>query len=114
MSILLWVARITGTSILAFLLFFLIGHLIGGEEHGEGFRDAREVMAFICFPISTVVGLAIALKWEFLGGMITLAGMIGLLVMRFDPIDDYILYIPIVPAILYSYYGWSRKKRIAE
>ena len=106
-----WTARILGSLILLFILFFLFAHLFGEEESGEGFRNTQEVIMFLFFPISTFLGLSLALKWEGLGGIITTLGIIGLFVLRPDLIPKG-LYIaaPIVPGILYIMYWLMTKK----
>ncbi|HMC00540.1 MAG TPA: hypothetical protein VKN14_05835 [Flavobacteriaceae bacterium] len=75
----LWIARIWGGLILAFILFMVSAHIIGsinGEEpKGEGFRNFWEVIAFSCFFV-IVLGLALAYKWEGLGGLIACLGLV--------------------------------------
>ena len=104
LKVILWTARIMGSLFLAFVLFFLIAHIFGEDETGEGFQSTAEVIMFICFPISTVIGLALALKWEGLGGVIVLIGMTGLLAMRPDLLSNPYFIIPFVPGILYISY----------
>ena len=58
------------------MLFFVLAHLFGEDESGEGFRTAKEVITFLCFPIGTILGLALAWKWELLGGMITTGALL--------------------------------------
>ena len=69
-----WIARIWGTLILAFVLFFILALIFGEDESGKGIFSTSEVITFIFFPISTVIGLTIAFKWEGLGGLITTLG----------------------------------------
>lgn len=88
MKILLWTARITGSIILAFLLFFVLAHLFGTDESDNGFSSTEEILTFICFPISTIAGLSTAYKWPGLGGLITVIGCIGLFVLRSDLLDN--------------------------
>ena len=104
-------ARILGSAIFAFILFFLLAHVFGNEESGDGFRNAGEVVMFLFFPISTVIGLGLALKWEGLGGFITTVGMIGLFIMRPDLLFNMYMAIPIVPGILYLIYWRFRKNQ---
>ena len=52
-SLILWIARVWGTLILAFVLVFMVSGIFGTDA-GEGLRDAREVMTFILFPGCTV------------------------------------------------------------
>jgi hypothetical protein len=107
-----WIARIWGTLILAFVLFFLITDLIGGTESGGGLRK-DEILSFIFFPVSTLLGLAIALKWEGLGGLVATLGIIGLFVIRFDLISDVVFIAGIAPpGILYLLYWFLSKDRL--
>lgn len=103
-SIIRWIARVLGSLIIAFILFFLIAHLFGEDESGNGFKNTSEVISFILFPVSTLIGLGLAFKWEGLGGIITTIGMVGLFVMRPDLLDSIYLIIPLIPGILYITY----------
>jgi len=109
-TVILWVARISGSLILAFILFFLLAHIFGEDESGNGFQNTKEVILFLFFPISTLIGLSLALKWEGLGGIITIVGMIGLFVVRPYLINGIFMAIPIVPGILYTIYWLMTKK----
>ena len=111
--ILLWSARITGTLILAFLLFMVFAHVFGESHSGEGFRDWKEIAAFICFPISSIIGLGMALKWEGIGGIVTIIGMITLIILRPDILVAFLVLTPIVPGFLYAFYwAYTRELRL--
>jgi hypothetical protein len=99
-----WIARILASLILAFVLFFLIAHIFGKEESGNGFRNTSEFISFLFFPVSTVLGLSLAYKWEGLGGIITLSGMIGLVIIRPDLLLSFFILIPLIPGSLYTVY----------
>lgn len=104
-----WIARIWGTLILAFVLFFVLAHIFGDEESG-GFQGTSEIITFIFFPVSSVIGLSIAWKWEGLGGLITTLGIIGLFIMRFDLISNLYIIVGIAPpGILYVLYWYLTK-----
>ncbi len=110
-NIIRWIARIWGTLILAFVLFFLIADVIGGTENGGGLKK-DEILSFIFFPISTLFGLAIALKWEGLGGLIATLGITALFIVRFDLISDFVFIAGIAPpGILYLIYWFLSKDR---
>ncbi len=83
------IARIWGSLILLFLLIFVGAHVLGGEGSADsGFNSAGERLIFyLTFPVGTMVGLAIAWKWEGLGGLITSGSIIGLFIMRPDLIS---------------------------
>ena len=104
-----WVAQILSSLILIFLIIFVFAHIFGEEESGNGFRNTKEVIIFLCFPISPLIGLSLALKWEGLGGIFTTVGMIGLFILRPDLLKS-IIVIPIVPGILYIIYWLMTKK----
>ncbi|MDP1623204.1 MAG: hypothetical protein Q8M08_12795 [Bacteroidales bacterium] len=107
-NIIRWIARIWGTSILAFILFFLFAHIFGTEEGDNGFKNNS--ISFIFFPVSSIIGLAIALKWEGLGGLITTIGIIGFFILRFDLISDpFYICGPTPPGILYLGYWYLSK-----
>ena len=84
------IARIWGSLILLFLLFFVGTHvyqaLFGPEGAGDGgFNSTGEMLTFyFFFPVGTMIGLAIAWKWEGLGGLITMGAIIGLFITRPD------------------------------
>lgn len=112
-TVTLWTARITGTLILLFILFFLLAHIFGDDESGEGFRSTFEVITFVFFPITPVLGLILAYKWEGLGGMVTTLGMLGLFVMRPELMRAFYVAIPLVPGILYIIY-WAMNRYNGE
>ena len=105
-------ARIWGSLILVLVLFFIVAYTFGNDESGEGFRNTEEVVTFIFFPVSSVLGLIIAYKWEGPGGLITILGIIGLFIMRFDLISNAYFIAGIVPpGILYLVYWYLTKKQ---
>lgn len=110
-TIIRWIARISGSLILAFILFFLLAHIFGEDESGNGFKNTVEVISFLFFPISTLIGLSLALKWDGLGGIITISGMIGLFVIRPDLLNGIYMTIPIIPGILYTMYWLMTKNK---
>jgi hypothetical protein len=108
--ILLLIARIWGALSLAFLLFMvgahLIGALFGSGESGNGFQSTTEMLSFIFFPVSIMIGLALTWKWEGLGGIVTIVGIICFHILRpdliFDPMIDGLAF----PGFLFVLY-WA-------
>jgi hypothetical protein len=110
-NIIRWIARIWGTAILALILFFLFANIFGTEQ-GGGIRDVKEAFVAI-FSIIALIGLAIALKWEGLGGLLTIVGLIGLFILRFDLLSNpYIVGGIAPPGILYLVYWYLTKKQV--
>ena len=110
-DIIRWVARIWGTSILVFVLFFLFADLFGTEK-GGGIRDLKEAIVAIT-GIIAIIGLGIALKWEGLGGLLTISGLTGLFTVRFDlSSNPYIIGGIAPPGILYLVYWYLTKKQV--
>ena len=111
-NIIRWIARILGTLFLAFVLFFLFAYAFGEDQSGEGFRSTGEFLTFILFPISTVIGLLVAYKWEGTGGLIITAGMAGLFIVRPELLSSAYMIIPVIPGILYISYWLLTKRKI--
>ena len=110
-NIIRWIARIWGSLILAFVLFFVLAYMFGDEGLGLNNLSKRDIITFICFPVSSVIGLSIALKNEKIGGIITTLGIIGLLIVRSDLSTNLYIMVGIVPpGILYLVY-WFLSKR---
>lgn len=110
--VLRWTALITGSVLLAFLVWMLIGHLTGNANgpNGMTFHSEKEVLAFVLFPLCTIIGLALAYKWELLGGLIAVGSIGMLLTLRSDLAQGYFLALS-APGLLYCFSGWMSRKR---
>lgn len=109
----LWSARIWGSLILAFILFFVIAYIFGEEAaRTDTFKDPIELISFICFPVITCIGLVLAYKWPGLGGLISILALFtGIAIQGFAIELNFILLI-YTPAILYlTYWFLSSKDR---
>ena len=85
--------------------------MFGDEGLGLENLSNRDIITFIFFPVSVVIGLSIALKNEKIGGLITTFGIIGLLIIRSDLSTNLYIMIGIVPpGILYLVYWFLTKK----
>ena len=102
--IVLWIARISGSLILAFVLLFTLADVFRGSGGGS------PSISFVFMPIGLIIGLGLALKWEGLGGLIATLSMIGFFVLRPDSLDVPILLGFCVPGLLYLIY-WLLAKR---
>ncbi len=108
-----WTARIIGSLFLIFVLFFLLAYVFGENESGEGFRNLREIITFIFFPIGTTIGLALALKWDGLGGLLTTGSMVGLYTLRPQLATNFYMIVPTLVGILFILH-WLLTKREKE
>jgi hypothetical protein len=106
-------ARILGTVLLAFLLFMLIGTLSGDSSEPDGFqfRDTKDLVGFLLFPVCTIIGLALAYKWPLLGGGIAVASTSVLVALRPDLLQLTFL-IMVTPGLLYMVYGLIERSRV--
>ena len=103
-----WLARLWGSGIAAFVLFFLLMDVF--SEGGNNGLSVNEVLTFICFPLSPIIGFILAWKWEFWGGVIAVLGMIVLPILRPDLIANYPLIAAVViPALIFIWLGWTRE-----
>ncbi len=127
-KIILWIARIWGGLILAFILFMVLAHIIGsvtGEEpKSEGFKNIWEVIAFSCFFV-IVLGLALAYKWEGLGGLVAILGLLIMFTalqisaphMKMSLLDfikkaSVFIFFIFPPSLLYVLYWYIKKKNL--
>jgi len=112
--IILITARILGSISLLFLVFMVGAHLVGailGEEpSGNGFQSTAEVLSFICFPVSIMIGLGLAWKWEGLGGIITVIGIICFHIIRPDLILNPMIDGLAFPGFLFLLYWILNRK----
>ena len=72
---LLWLARIWNALAMAFLLFMLIGHLVGGDD--MTFNNQKEWLMFLFFPIGVLLGLALCWWKPWLGGLVTIGSLLA-------------------------------------
>ena len=109
-NVMRWVARIWGSAIAAFVLFFLVmDQLSGGAAES---LSSKEVLTFICFPLSPIVGFILAWKWEFRGGLLVLLGMISLSILRPDLLNEFPLIAAIIiPALILTWLGWTSRSK---
>lgn len=110
--ILRWVARLSGTAIILFVLYFLFMHFFASEgSENNPLISSEDIFAFVCFPLSTIIGLAIAYKWEGVGGLISTLGFIILFVIRPDLSSSPIMTALALPGLLYLIYWILAKKK---
>ena len=75
-----WIAKASASVCIAFLLYMTAGLFFGSEPiQTDGFLDE---VTLALFPVGFLAGLAVALKWEGPGGLITLGSFIGLCFLK--------------------------------
>ena len=109
-TIIRWIARIWGSISLIFMIFFVGAHIYGSIT-GKGEALGHLSISFLFFPINTLIGLAIAWKWEGLGGLISIGGIIGFHIIRPDLLFDKMIDGLAAPGLLFLIY-WLLTKRM--
>ena len=81
LKILRLIVLIWGGISLAFLVIMVGEHVANAHITADGagefdLNSTSELVAFILFPVSAMIGLAISWKWEGFGGLFTILAMI--------------------------------------
>ncbi|MBL7955721.1 MAG: hypothetical protein JNJ91_11810 [Flavobacteriales bacterium] len=113
--LLAWSARILGTALLVFLVFMLIGTLTGDSSEADGlrFRDTRDLIGFLLFPVCTIIGLTLAYRWPLLGGAIAVGSTVLLVILRPDLIQLTFL-VMVLPGLLHLVHGLLQRSRVTS
>ena len=130
---LLWIARIWASLIIAFVMTFVLAHTYGAIFEGQGSPNGmtlQDALLFTCFPVSTLIGLTLAYKWELLGGTIATAALILMFTMQItlDIMNGgtlpglgeivkqagIFLFFIMPPGILYMIYGILQKRQHSQ
>ena len=108
-----WSARILGTALLAFLVFMLIGTITGDSNEADGlnFRDTRDLIGFLLFPVCTIIGLGLAYRWPLLGGAIAVGSTLLLVFLRPDLLQLTFVMM-VVPGLIYLVYGMLQRRSV--
>lgn len=101
-SVLRWAALISGTLVLAFVLFMTAAEIIGALRSGggTGFRSAADGLHFLLFPVCLMIGLALAYRWPLVGGMLVVGSMLLLCLLRHDLVRSG-FFVWATPGLLY-------------
>jgi hypothetical protein len=70
-----WSARILSALLLLFWSFFIIGHLTGDEGRSSRLLTPNDYISLMTMIIS-LIGLAVAWKWELTGAAMTLVAVL--------------------------------------
>jgi len=109
-SALRWTARVWSVLALGVVLLFAFGEGL----HLAAF-SARELVLFLFFPVGICLGMALAWRWEGLGGGITVASLAAFyLVERLTSHSfprGYALLVLSAPGFLFLLCWWMRLRR---
>ncbi|PCI35458.1 MAG: hypothetical protein COB60_02845 [Flavobacteriaceae bacterium] len=84
---------------------------VSKESIGEGFNSTTEMISFLFFPISIMVGLGIALKWYRIGGFITTIGIICFHFFRPDLLFNTMIDGLAFPGLLFLIYSFLNNRQ---
>ena len=111
-----WTARIIGTLIVAFTLFFFIGSMLEGHnKHGSGL-DTYTIITFVVWGMG-LAGLLFAMLKPGIGGLISLLSFIAFNILAAanpNPDSSYpiVLLIFLIPSILFLLLWWLKNHQI--
>jgi hypothetical protein len=103
-------ARLMAAAMLIVVLYFLLAYLIGSHESFGHFRNLRELLTFICFPVSSLIGLGMTFRYEWAGALLVLAGLAGLLLLRPELGSNLLMMAPALPACIFLFCSFTPKK----
>jgi hypothetical protein len=106
LRILNWLARIWSIVSIAFILIFFLGSLLGPDKGGE---NDPSILMFVFFPIGLLIGLILAWKWKFTGGLIAVLSII-LFHLTIEPEFNLFIELLAFPGLLFLILGVISKK----
>lgn len=107
-----WAARIFSALILLFWGFFIVASLLGDGEEASRPLNASDYIGLITMG-AWLVGLAVAWKWEFVGGMTTLVAFVIAVAANPNVLTFPFLIIPITAALFLASW-WMHRGGSAE
>jgi hypothetical protein len=104
-----WLARILTVLIILIWGFFVVAHLVGDEGRASRPLNTNDYILLGSMLVS-LVGLAIAWKWELVGAVVTLAAFLVGAVVNWNLFASLFLLIPIT-AVLYLACWWLEPRQ---
>jgi hypothetical protein len=105
-----WIARLWSVASLVFLSAFILG-----EAEPRSWPTAAEWIGLACFPLGVGVGLVVAWWKERLGGVITLASLIGFYVWHLAVAGRFAtgpwFALVAAPGLLFVVAAWLKRQR---
>jgi hypothetical protein len=116
-SIIRWTARIMGTLMVIFTLIIGIGELLEGSKNAANASKTFDTIMIITFIFwgAGLLGLILALWKEGIGGTVSFLSFIVFIALvatntKPDVHFSNVLFIFLVPSVMYIYCWWSTKK----
>jgi hypothetical protein len=115
-SIIRWTARIVGTLLVLFTILIGVGEMLESyNKHGGSPLNNFDILTIVTFVfwIVGLAGLILALWKEGKGGIISLFSfIIFIFLVGINPKSNfsYVLFIYLIPSVLYIYCWWLTKK----
>ena len=98
----LWTARLSGSTVLVFVLYMIGAHIFGTQPPASNESLSTTELLSVIFGITMLIGLAIALFREGLGGLVATSGILGFFIVRSDLITDPgMIGLFVIPCLLY-------------
>ncbi|MEI6697319.1 MAG: hypothetical protein WCO13_14790 [Bacteroidota bacterium] len=106
LKILRWVARIIS---LPLIVFIGIQIFFPESKRTQALPTIEQIMIWF-FPIGYFVGLVISWKWDLIGGIISLIGLVATIVYRPDLF--FMALVLAIPAVMFILYWYLSKKTL--
>lgn len=108
------IARISSVVLIAFTLFMLVGHLITPDPYEVDYDPIENILP-VTMSLS-VFALAIAWRWEGVGGTLSLALFVLVIILdwiirgSFFPLSGLIMFLPLPVTALLFLVCWFRSR----
>ncbi len=108
-----WIARILASIMATLILLLFVGETLDEGVQPLLYMTFREILMMFAF-FALWLGLLLAWKWEFLGGLLTLCAIIVFYALNFlftgiFPRGPFFLIFAF-PSLLFLYCGWQNRK----
>ncbi|MCJ7716311.1 MAG: hypothetical protein MUO54_07305 [Anaerolineales bacterium] len=116
-NIIRWIARVWAALMVVFMLFMFIAHIVQdgiGPALNFSIRDSLMMVSLV----TSVFGLALGWKWERLGGIFTLIGMVAFYLIDYSFSGSFprgpVFLIIAFPGVLYLLSSLKRSEEVAD
>jgi hypothetical protein len=107
-NVIRWIARILAAFMILLTLVFFLGEEVFDNSPGTG--EPIPILGIIT-GILMLGGLGMAFKWELIGGIISLIGFIGIILVNNDAATKPMFFLYALPAVLFVLCGLRKGTR---